>query len=157
MSKLFKIFLISFLTFFVAENSFAQRKGKGENYHENQNPFGKKSKERKNQSKALSKRGGGGLFKKKHSAGNADAFASNSVRGRKGFLSKIFNGGGSSSKNASLRKTRPGKTQNKEQNQLFKRNRTKTKKNNSGFLHHQNKERSAKRKRGNSVFSKKKR
>lgn len=155
MGKLFKIFLISFLTFFVVENSFAQRKGKGENYHENQNPFGKKSKEKKNQSKALSKRGG--LFKKKYSAGNADAFAGNSVRGRKGFLSKIFNGGGSSSKNASLRKTRPGKTQNKEQSQLFKRNRTKTKKNNSGFLHHQNKERSSKRKRGNAVFSKKKR
>lgn len=154
MSKLFKIFLISFLTFFVTETSFAQKK-KGENYHENQTPFGKKHREKKNQSKALSKRGG--LFKKKYSAGNADAFAGNSVRGRKGFLSKIFSGGSSSSKNASLRKTRPGKTQNKEQSKLFKRNRTKTKNNNSGFLHRQNKDRSAKRKRGNSVFSKKKR
>jgi len=157
MSKLFKIILICLLTFFVAETSYAQKKSKGENYHENQTPFGKKRKEKRNQSKALSKRGGGGLFKKKFSAGNADAFASNSVRGKRGFFSRLFSGGGSSSKNASLRKTRPGKTQNKEQSQLFKRNRTKTKNNNSGFLHRQNKDRSAKRKRGNAVFSKKKR
>lgn len=127
-----------------------------ENYHENQNPFGRKKKEKKNQSKALSKRGGGGLFKKKHSAGNADAFASNKISGGRGFMYKIFHGGGSGSKNASLRKTRPGKVQDKENSRLFKRNRTNNKKRNSSFLHKQNKERSSKRKRGNSVFAKKK-
>lgn len=136
--------------------AFSQRKK--ENYHENQNPFGKKKKEKKNQSKALSKRGGkgGGLFKKKHSAGNADAFASNRISGGRGFFYKIFHPGGSGTKNASLRKTKPGKVQDRENSKLFKRNRTSTKKHNSGFLNKQNKERSKRRTRGNSVFHKKK-
>jgi hypothetical protein len=138
----------------VAFPAFSQRKK--ENYHENHNPFGRKKKEKKNQSKALSKRGGG-MFKKKRSAGNADAFAGNRISGSHGFLYKIFHSGSSGSKNASLRKTRPGKVQDRENSRLFKRSRTGTKKRNSSFLHKQNKERSSRRSRGNNVFHKKKR
>jgi hypothetical protein len=146
------VFLL--LSMMVALPAFSQRQK--ENYHENQNPFGKKKKEKRNQSKALSKRGGGGLFKKKHSAGNADNFASNRISGGRGFFYKMFHGNHSGSKNASLRKTKPGKVQDKENSRLFKRNRTSTKKRNSGFLNKQNKDRSSRRTRGNSVFHKKK-
>lgn len=156
MSKLVKIFFVLTIAFFAVESSYAQKRSKGENYHENQNPFGKKRKEKKNQSRVRSKRGG--LFKKNSSAGNADAFAGNSIVGRKSFISKIFGGGGSSnSKNASLRKTKPGKTQNKEQSKLFRKHSNNNKSKNSRFLHRQNKERSSRRSRGNAVFHKKKR
>jgi hypothetical protein len=138
----------------IAPAAFGQRK---ENYHENQNPFGRKKKEKKNQSKALSKRGGGKLFKKKRSAGGADAFASNRIRGGHGFLFKVLHPGGGGTKNASLRKTRPGKVQNRENSKLFHRHTTNNKKRNSGFLKKQNKERSGRRTRGNNVFHKKKR
>jgi hypothetical protein len=137
----------------VAPSAFGQRK---EGYHENQNPFGRKKKEKRNQSKALSRRGGGGLFKKKRSASNADAFANNSVRGGHGFLYKLLHPGGGT-KNASLRKTRPGKVQNHENSRLFHRHTTKNRNRNGSFLKKQNKERSSRRPRGNNVFHKKKR
>lgn len=148
-----RILFFLLLSLAIVSPAFSQKK---ENYHENQNPFGKKKKERKNQSKALSKRGGGGLFKKKHSAGNADAFANNSIRGGRGFLSKIFGGGSASSKNASLRKTKSGKSQRKEDSALFKRSRSSNKKKYSGTQQKERKHRNKTRERGNSVFHSKK-
>ena len=156
MIKLLRIFLFVALTFFVVESSYAQRRTKGENYHENQNPFGKKHREKRNQSRALSKRGRGSLFKRKSSAGGADAFAAHRTTGKRGFLSKLFGGGNSNAKNASLRKTKPGKLHNKEQVHLFKHHKTPgAKVRNGKFLRRQNKQRG--RSRRSSGFSGKKR
>jgi len=121
------------------------------NFHENTK--GGRKKESSNQtSNAVSKRGGG-LFKKNKSAGNADAFASNSSRGGGGFFHKIFHGNGSQS-NASLRKTKPGKVQNREQKGLFRRNQSDRKAGNEKYLKRQKKERSKNRSRGSSFSSK---
>ncbi len=116
------------------------------NFHENSK--GGRKKESGNQtSNAVSKRGG--LFKRHKSAGNADAFASNSARGGGGFFRKLFRGkGGSESRNASLRKTKPGKTQHREQGGLFKRIVSPKKSGNEKFQGRQRKERSKNRKRG---------
>ncbi|MEO8761191.1 MAG: hypothetical protein ABI388_07725, partial [Bacteroidia bacterium] len=85
--------------------------------------------------------------------GNADAFASNRASGG-GFFHKIFHGDGSRApRNASLRKTKPGKVQNHEQKGLFKRNASKHKLGNEKFQSRQRKERSRNRSRGGS-FSK---
>ena len=138
---------------------FGQKKSKRENFAENHTPFGGRKKERSNQksSRVFSKRKGG-LFKRKFSAGNADAFAANRISGRAGFLSSLFNPKrGTTTRNASLRKTRPGKVQDREQAFLFKRNRTNAKKRNSAIHSRQNKMRSTKRVRGNKVFATKKR
>jgi hypothetical protein len=118
------------------------------NFHENSK--GGRKKESGNQtSNAVSKRGR--LFKRHKSAGNADAFASNSARGGGGFFHRLFHGkGGSESRNASLRKTKPGKTQNREQGGLFKRIVSPKKSGNEKFQGRQRKERAKNRSRGNS-------
>jgi hypothetical protein len=117
------------------------------NFHEN--TAGGRKKESKNQtSGAVSKRGG--IFKRNKSAGNADAFASHRSNGG-GFFHKMFHGSGSHApKNASLRKTKPGKVQNREQKGLFKRNASKHKLSNEKFQSRQRKERSRNRSRGGS-------
>ena len=121
------------------------------NFHENSK--GGRKKENSNQtSSAVSKRGG--LFKKNKSAGNADAFASHRASGG-GFFHKLFHGGGGSGapKNASLRKTKPGKVQNREQKGLFRRIVSPKKSGNENFQKRQRKERAKNRSRGGS-FSK---
>lgn len=125
------------------------------NFHENTK--GGRKKENGNQtSNAVSKRGHRGLFKKNRSDGNADAFASNSVRGGGGFFHRLFHGkgGGSETRNASLRKTKPGKVQNREQGGLFRRHQSAKKAGNEKFLSRQKKERSRNRSRGSSFSAK---
>ncbi|HEX7413781.1 MAG TPA: hypothetical protein VF411_07005 [Bacteroidia bacterium] len=118
------------------------------NYHENTK--GGRKKENSNQtSNAVSKRRG--LFKRNKSAGNADAFASNRAAGSGGFFYKLFHGGGGSDpKNASLRKTKPGKVQDREQAGLFRRILSPKKSGNENFLNRQRKERAKNRSRGSS-------
>ena len=96
--------------------------------------------------------GGGGLFHFKKSTGHADAFAKGGQK--RGFFAKIFKGNKSGSAWV-YKKTKPGVKQNKEQPKLFTRNRTKAKRYRDGILARQNHQRSAKRVRGNSSFSKK--
>jgi hypothetical protein len=116
------------------------------NYHENTS--GGRKKENSNQT--VSKRRGG-LFKRNKSAGNADAFASNRASGGGGLFHKLFHGSGSSApKNASLRKTRPGKVQDREQAGLFRRILSPKKAGNESFLKRQRKERAKNRSRGSS-------
>jgi hypothetical protein len=149
------ILFIFLFTLLLAVPSYGQKKSRKENHGENSSPFGRKKKEKRNQSgKVFSKRGGG-MFKKKHSAGNADAFASNSIR-KRGFFSKLFSGNGGS-KNASLRKSKPGKLQEKEQSKLFKRHRTSSKHKQRDTQKKQNHKRGKTRTRGNNVFHQKKR
>ncbi len=133
---------------FASLNLAAQKSG-----GENQNPFGHKKKEKKNQRASRSSKGS--IFKRKSSKGNADAFASNSIRGKRGFLAGIF--GGNKSKNASLRKSKPGKVQEREQSRLFRKNSTAKKNGHRATQKKQNRSRSNKRTRGNAVFAKKKR
>lgn len=140
------LFLLA-LSFSFALPTYAQKKHKGENH----SPFGRKKKEKHNQH---AHRSGGKLFKRGRSKGNADAFAHNSISGGRGFFSRIFHGGSSGTKNASLRKTKPGKTQDREQSGLFHRNRTRNKMNHEKIHRSQRKERNQKRVRGNSVFHK---
>ena len=119
------------------------------NFHENTK--GGRKKENGNQtSNTISRRGG--LFKSHKSAGNADAFAGNSIRGGGGFFHKLFHGKGGESNNASLRKTKPGKVQNREQGGLFRRHQSSKKSGNEKYLNRQRKERSKNRSRG-SAFS----
>ena len=122
------------------------------NFHENTK--GGRKKENGNQtSNVVSKRRG--LFKGNKSDGNADAFANNSIRGGGGFFHKLFHGGGGSEpKNASLRKTNPGKVQNREQAGLFRRNQSAKKAGNEKYLNRQRKERSKNRSRGSSFSTK---
>jgi len=122
------------------------------NFHENTK--GGRKKENGNQtSNVVSKRRG--LFKGNKSDGNADAFANNSIRGGGGFFHKLFHGGGGSEpKNASLRKTKPGKVQNREQAGLFRRNQSAKKAGNEKYLNRQRKERSKNRSRGSSFSTK---
>ena len=136
----------------------AQKANKEKSFKENHTPFGKR-RERKNQSSAgkISRGGGFSWFKKrKHSAGNADHFASNSARGGHGFMYKIFHPNSGSPKNASLRKTKPGKVQNREQKGLFRRILTNNKGTHERVQKNNRRERARKRKRGNAVFSSKK-
>lgn len=121
------------------------------NFHENSK--GGRKKESSNQtSNAVSKRGG--LFKRHKSAGNADAFASHSS-GSGGFFHKLFHGkGGSESRNASLRKTKPGSVQNREQRGLFRRIASPKRMGNEKFQNRQRKERAKNRSRGNSFSDK---
>lgn len=87
----------------------------------------------------------GGMFKGKHSAGNADNFA---------------RGGGrrNSVKNSawSMRHSRPGSYNSRDGRNLFARYRTKGKVNRHNILAKQNSERARKRIRGNKVFQHKK-
>lgn len=121
------------------------------NYHENTK--GGRKKENNNQTGGVSKRRGGGLFKRNKSAGNADAFASNRATGGGGFFHKLFHrsgGGGRETRNASLRKTRPGKVQDREQRGLFRRIVSPKKAGNEKFLKRQKKDRARNRSRGSS-------
>ena len=113
------------------------------NFHENTQ--GGRKKEVGNQNT----RGRGGLFKRHRSDGNADAFAANRSGGGSGFFYKLFHGSKrSESKNASLRKTRPGKVQDREQPGLFRRIVSPKKAGNESFLNRQRQERSKNRSRG---------
>jgi hypothetical protein len=143
--KIILLMLIMVLGYSVP--TYAQKKHK----HDQRSPFGRKKKEKHNQH---AHRGDRKLFRKGRSKGNADAFASHSITGGRGFFSRIFSGGSSGSKNASLRKTKPGKTQNREQSGLFHRNRTKNRNNHEKIHRSQRKERDQRRVRGNSVFHK---
>lgn len=128
----------------------AQKANQESSFKENHTPFGKRKKERKNQSTAGKISRGGGLFsfkKRKKSAGNADHFANNSIRGGRGFMYKLFHPNSNQPKNASLRKTRPGKVQNREQKGLFHRLTTKNKLNHERIQSRNRKERARKRKR----------
>jgi hypothetical protein len=98
--------------------------------------------------------GRGKLFSFKKSTGHADAFAKG---GRKqGFISRIFRGNKSGGAWV-YKKTNPGKTQNREQRQLFSRNRTKGKRYTDQVIAQQNRRRDATRVRGSQSFSKRKR
>lgn len=134
--RLFRLFAVLLLLLAIGATTpiMAQAKGGRKREHRNQ-----KSR--------------GSLFHRKKSAGHADAFA----KGRKkGFIAKLFRG----KKNSGAwvyRKTNPGLKQNREQAQLFKRNRTKAKSYRDGILARQNKKRSESRVRGSSSFNKRKR
>jgi len=159
MRKLLIITLLGGIFFLFPQVSLAQKKAIKENFKENHSPFGTRKKERKNQkgtSNSISKRGG--IFKKwSKSNGNADAFASNSMSGGKGFMYKLFHPNGGGQKNASLRKTKPGRVQNGEQPKLFHRLFTNNKARHENIQGRQRKERHRNRKRGNDVFPDKKR
>ena len=134
--KLLRLFAVLFLLLAVGATTpiMAQAKGGRKREHRNQ-------------------RSSGSLFHRKKSMGHADSFA----KGRKkGFIAKLFQG----KKNSGgwvYRKTNPGLKQNREQAQLFRRNRTKAKSYRDGILARQNKKRSESRVRGSSSFSKRKR
>lgn len=108
---------------------------------------GGRKKEHRNQ------RGGGGKLFGNKSKGNASAFAKGG--NKRGFLSRIFKGNKSGGAWV-YHKTNPGKKQKKEQHKLFTRNRTKGKRFTDGIIAQQNRERSMRRVRGNSSFSKRK-
>ena len=107
---------------------------------------GGRKKEHRNQ------RDGGNLFGNK-SRVNANAFAKS--RHKKNFLARVFKGNKSNGPWV-YHKTNPGKKQKKEQHKLFTRNRTKGKRFTDGIIAQQNRERSMRRVRGNSSFSKRK-
>ncbi len=159
MSRVLIIVLLGGLFFLFPQDIFAQKKTVKENFRENHNPFGKRRKERKNQkgtSNTIAKRNG--IFKRRsRSSGNADAFASNSISGSKGFFYKLFHPNGGQTRNASLRKTKPGRVQDREQSKLFHRILSRNKGRHESIQSRQRKERHRNRKRGNDVFSDKKR
>lgn len=159
MGRILVIALLGSLLFFVPQNLWAQKRTGKENFKENHTPFGSRKKEKKNQkgtSNSIAKRGG--IFKKwKKSGGNADAFANNSISGGRGFMYRLFHPNGGSPKNASLRKTKPGRVQNREQPHLFHRLFTPNKGRHERIQNKQRKERRRNRKRGNDVFSDKRR
>ena len=156
-SYLIILFLVG-LIFLVPESLFAQKRAIKENFKENHTPFGRRKKEKKNQkgtSNAISKRGG--IFKRKGSNGNANSFANNSISGSKGFFYRILHPNKGTARNASLRKTKPGKVQNREQSKLFSRLFTKNKGRHEMIQSKQRKQRGRNRKRGNDVFPNNKR
>jgi len=158
MGRLVGIMLLVGSFFLFPSISHGQKANKEKSFKENHTPFGKRKKERKNQKGTAGKISrGGGLFKKRQrSAGNADHFASNSARGGRGFLYKMFHPNSGSPKNASLRRTRPGKVQNREQKGLFKRIVTRNKSNHERIQKSNRTNRARKRKRGNIEFPEKK-
>lgn len=131
MSVLLRIFFCALiLLVFAPQESLAQRKTKRENFKENHNPFAGRRKERKNQggtsAKVFQKRKG--FFVRKRSAGNADDFAANGHRSGGWFTNFMASLSlNKSQRNASLRKTKPGKVQDREQPRLFHRNASKNK------------------------------
>jgi hypothetical protein len=108
---------------------------------------GGRKKEHRNQ------RGGGGKLFGGKSKGNASAFAKGGRK--KGFIARLFKGNKSGSAWV-YHKTKPGIKQKREQPKLFTRNRTKGKRFTDGIIAQQNRQRSVRRVRGNSSFSKKK-
>jgi hypothetical protein len=160
MKRFLGIFVLLGLFLLAPSAMLAQKRAAKEDFKENHTPFGQRKKEKRNQkgtSNSIAKRGG--IFKKKsRSGGNADAFARNSITGGRGFMYKIFHPGSSSQpKNASLRKTRPGRVQDREQHKLFHRLMTPNKGRHERIQSRQRKERSRNRKRGNAVFASPKR
>lgn len=148
MKRLWIFFLFAGLICFTP--AFAQKKSRKEGFREDHTPFGRKKREKKNQ-KGLRR---GGLFHKRaQSKGNADRFAGNRISGKKSFWAGIF--GSKKTHNASLRKTKPAKKG--DDKALFKRHRTNGKKGHTKKLGKQNRKRERTRKRGNDVFSRKKR
>jgi hypothetical protein len=145
------IVLCSVLAVLFCMPVYAQKTSKPEKFNENHSPFGRKKKEKGNQRKKLFTFS----FKRGKSKGNADDFASHSAGAKHGLFTRIFKGGGD--KNASLRKTKPGTDQNKEQRALFRRSRTKNKNDHDRINHMQNKDRKKRRVRGNDAFKVKKR
>ncbi len=91
------------------------------------------------------KRASGGMFKGKHSAGNADNFARGG--GRRG---------GGKNKAWAMRHSRPGSYSSRDSRTLFSRYRTKGKAYRHNILAKQNSDRARKRVRGNKVFHRKK-
>lgn len=159
MRKISGILLLAGLFLLIPGISYAQKAKQENSFKENHTPFGrKKEKKQRGTAGKISRGSGFSLFKKRQrSAGNADHFASNSTTGGRSFMYKIFHPNSSSSpKNASLRKTRPGKVQNREQPRLFRRILTKNKGTHERVQSQKRKERSRKRKRGNDVFVDKK-
>jgi hypothetical protein len=159
MGRALVIIFLGSLLFLFPQDIFAQKKAAKENFKENHNPFGKRRKEKKNQkgtSKTIAKRNG--IFKgRSKSGGNADAFATHSISGSKGFFYKVFHPNSGKTRNASLRKTKPGRVQDREQSKLFHRILSKNKARHESIQSRQRKERHRNRKRGNDVFSDKKR
>ncbi len=149
MTKRILIFFL-FLGLVSAGSVFAQSKSRKEAFKENHSPFGRKKKEKRNQ-KVFKKRGGG-LFARKKSRGNSQQFASNRIRGKKGFFASVF--GPKANHNASLRKTKPPKKH--EDRKLYKSQRTKAKNGHRTRQKKQNRKREKTRKRGNVLFAKKK-
>lgn len=133
LTKLFSL-VVLLLSIAVTTPMFSQVKGGRKKEHRNQ-------------------RGGGGKLFGGKSKGNASAFAKGGHK--KGFLARIFKGNKSNGPWV-YHKTNPGKKQNKEQPRLFSRNRTKGKRFTDGIIAQQNRERSSRRVRGNSSFSKRK-
>ncbi|MES2763572.1 MAG: hypothetical protein V4677_15260 [Bacteroidota bacterium] len=134
--KLSKLFALVFLLLAIGVTTpmIAQVKGGRKKEHRNQRGGGKK------------------LFGGK-SRGNASAFAKGGRK--KGFIARIFKGNKSGSAWV-YHKTKPGIKQKREQPKLFTRNRTKGKRFTDGIIAQQNRQRSLRRVRGNSSFSKKK-
>ena len=158
MVRVLIIALLGGIFFLFPQMLLAQKKTTKENFKENHNPFGGRKKERKNQkgtSNSISKRGG--IFKRSRSSGNADAFANHSMTGGKSFFYKLFHPNSGTTRNASLRKTKPGKVQNREQPKLFHRLMSNNKARHEKIQGRQRKERHRNRKRGNAVFADKKR
>ncbi|MBS1646288.1 MAG: hypothetical protein JST67_02985 [Bacteroidetes bacterium] len=139
MKKLFGIILFfATLLLLSPTRTYAQK-----NFHENTK--GGRKKEAKNQVRVQRV----SIFKRKKSAGNADAFASHKAGA--GFFYRLFHSSSSTApKNASLRKTKPGKVQDREQKRLFRRNASKTKLSNERFQSRQRKDRARNRSRGGS-------
>ena len=132
---------------------FGQNRNRSEGFKENHSPFGRRKKEKSNQ-KFFSKRAGGGIFRLfgRSSKGNSESFANNRIIGRKGFFASAFRS--KHSGNASLRRTKSAK---KDDKNLFKRNRTNSKISFRKKQDRQGRRRERTRKRGNVLFSKRKR
>jgi hypothetical protein len=109
---------------------------------------GGRKKEHRNQ-----RRGGFKLFKGGKSKGNANAFARSSRK--KGFFARVF-GKGKSNQGWAYRSTKMSSKQRREDRHVFRRYRTRGAKSNFSILSRQNRDRSARRVRGNKVFHRKK-
>ncbi len=106
---------------------------------------GGRKREHKNQ------RGGGSIFKRSHSSGNADKFARGA--GRKGLFARLFK---KDRPSWVYHRTKSGRSQKRETRHLFTRYRTKGRMYNEQILAKQNSDRARKRVRGNASFNKRK-
>ncbi|MFN5183027.1 MAG: hypothetical protein ACK5D5_08380 [Bacteroidota bacterium] len=150
--KTIVIFLVSI---FIGTGNFlfSQSKRRSEGFKENHSPFGRRKKERSNQN-VFSKRKGGffaRLFSGRKSRGNAESFANHRIIGKHGFFSNFRS---KRSGNASLRRT---KTARREDRNLFHSRNTKSKISFRKRQVKQSRRRERNRKRGNVLFSKRKR
>jgi len=151
MGRYTSIALLLGFFFLLPDLSHAQKANKESSFKENHTPFGKRKKEKRNQKGTAGKISRGGsfsLFKKRtKSRGNADGFASHSITGGRSFMYRVFHPNNGATKNASLRKTKPGKVQNREQKNLFQRLTTRNKLKHESIQSKNRKERARKRKR----------